>query len=670
MITRILKFITFISITFCQTSSDAWINEIHYDNSGSDTNEGVEIVIKNTTTYPLSYWTIVLYNGNNSSSYRTIDFTTPTSKSTSNDYTIAWKTNSPIQNGAPDGLALVYNSSTVVHFLSYEGSFTASGGAADGLTSTDISVSETSSTTSGYSLQISGSGYQYSDFTWQSAAAATAGNINTGQTLSTVLTISGTSGFRMMSSPVTNGTYSDLLAELWTQGITGGDVTDGLANVWTFALGSSAAGSFSGLGNLGSTMTAGAGFLVYVFADNNWDGTDDLPVTLSVSGTENSGDIRYPTSSTTIDASQYGLAGNPYASTIDWDDVSKVNVESVVYVYDNAGSSASSPDTDVSGGGIYRVWNGGAGSLTAGLIAPFQGFWVQATSSGGGYVTIQEADKSSTAGTFYRMTEDDNTGSMFFELSSGDYNYDKTFMSFREDGELDEDGADAHKLLPIMASSRLVGISYSDENAFDINNLPYEYEGSVSVPFDVMLLTLDETNYVTEAGEVNLSWNMDQLPDHIGLILTDNITGTETYLDQESEYTFTTEPKGSFSAGYDGPIGTYPVVGEPRFTLNVTYDALGQNDDSTLPSDFALHPVYPNPFNPSATISFDIPKISTVELNVYDVKGSLIETLLKDTMKPGKHHYNWEPQGLPSGVYFMKLTTVNQIFTRKVTYIK
>ena len=48
-------------------------------------------------------------------------------------------------------------------------------------------------------------------------------------------TISGNSGFRMMSSPVAGQIYSDLLSELWTQGMTGADVTSGDANVWTYS---------------------------------------------------------------------------------------------------------------------------------------------------------------------------------------------------------------------------------------------------------------------------------------------------------------------------------------------------------------------------------------------------------------------------------------------------
>jgi len=475
------------------------------------------------------------------------------------------------------------------------------------------------------------------------------------------LSISGTFGFRLLSTPVSAGTYSDLLDELWTQGMTNSDApgaTDD--NVWSFSLGSNEAGSWPALSDLDVNMIAGAGFLVFAFADNNNDGTDDLPQTLSVSGTENSGDVRYPAGSTTIDASQYAYAGNPYYTTIGWDDVARTQVEAPVYVYDDARSLTPG----------YIEWNGTSGDLTDGLIAPFQGFCVQATESGGGYITIQEADKSTSSGTFYRMLDNDNEGSMYLEVTASDSGYNKTWFTYREDGENTLDGRDAHKLMPLMASDRLVAMTHTGNNSLNINNLPFGQEGAIQVPLDVMSLTLEDGNYVTGPKEVTINWDIEELPDHISMTLTDNITGSETYLDYESEYVFTTEPKGSFSATYDGPIGTYPVVGEPRFTLSVAYGALGQNEDATLPSDFTLHPVYPNPFNPSATISFDIPKVSGVELSVYDVKGALVETLLQDNMKPGKHHYTWEPQGLSSGVYFMKLTTVNKSFTQKVTYIK
>ena len=92
---------------------------------------------------------------------------------------------------------------------------------------------------------------------------------------------------------------------------TGSDAAEASGdNVWTWTVGSGGAGSWSVVSDLGNTMTAGAGILVYAFADNNNDGTDDLPVTLSVSGTESSGDVRYPASGT-IEDGRYGFAGNP-----------------------------------------------------------------------------------------------------------------------------------------------------------------------------------------------------------------------------------------------------------------------------------------------------------------------------------------------------------------------
>ena len=464
----------------------------------------------------------------------------------------------------------------------------------------------------------------------------------------------------MLSAPVSNGTYADLLSELWTQGMTGSDAAEASGdNVWTWTVGSGGAGSWSVATNLGATMTAGAGILVYAFADNNNDGTDDLPVTLSVSGTESSGDVRYPASSGTIDQDRYGFAGNPYYSTIDWDDVARTNVSATVYIHDDAKS----------GGAGYISWNGSSGDVTNGLIAPFQGFVVTA-SGGAGYITIQAADKSSSAGTFYRTLDGASDGSSYLEFTTADGGYSKSWLSFRQDGEVGPDDRDASRLMPLMASSRLVSLTHNGENSLDINNVPFEYEGTISIPLDVMSLTLEDNNYVTGTSEVSMSWNLDNLPEHIDLTLVDNLTGEMVYLNNQMSHTFTTEPKGSFSATYEEAVGIYPLLGDARFSVQVSYGVLDNAPVKVIPKDYALSPVYPNPFNPSATVRFDVPEVSRVELQVYDVIGKLVETLLDDKITAGQHQYTWQPEELATGTYFLRLITANQTFTQKVTYVK
>jgi hypothetical protein len=460
--------------------------------------------------------------------------------------------------------------------------------------------------------------------------------------------ISGNAGFRMMSSPVSGQIYGDLLAELWIQGMTGGDVTDGTANVWTLNVSGQ---SWSALTNLSTaSLNAGEGFLVYVFADTDWDGTDNLPVSLSVSGTENSSSA----SISSISSGNYALAGNPYATTIDWDLVTKTNLSGTTSVWDDASSG-------------WKSWNGSSGSLTNGLIAPFQGFWIEA-SGGTGSMTIETADKSTSSGAFYR-TMDDSTGSVSFIVTTQDYT-DQTFMSFMASGEAGLDNADGRKLLPLQASPRVVGLSYAEETGLDIHNLPFENDGTISFPLDVMLLSLNESNYVTEVGDVTLSWNLDELPDHVDLTLIDNFTNTETDLSLVNTLTFSTEPKGSFSAVPDGPVGPYPVVGDPRFMLTVTYGALTHESQPTLPEDYRLHAIYPNPFNPRTMISFDLPRMSHTTIDVYDVSGRHVDQLLSEPLTPGTHHYTWSPNDLSSGIYLIQLTTGTDQFTQKVTYIK
>ncbi|WP_057937998.1 DUF5689 domain-containing protein [Algoriphagus resistens] len=171
-------------ILWALTSSSAlaqevFINEIHYDNSGTDIGEAIEIAGPAGTD--LSEWSLVLYNGANGTVYDT-DNLAGSIPDLGNGYgvvALSYPSNG-IQNGSPDGIALIQNG-TVIQFLSYEGSFQAVGGPADGMSSSDIGVSEAGTAPVGSSLQLSGNGKVYSDFAWQNSSNATFGTFNTDQ---------------------------------------------------------------------------------------------------------------------------------------------------------------------------------------------------------------------------------------------------------------------------------------------------------------------------------------------------------------------------------------------------------------------------------------------------------------------------------------------------------
>jgi uncharacterized protein len=165
-----------------------WINEFHYDNSGTDVNEGIEIA--GTAGLNLSGYSIVLYNGGTTAAQAAaaVPYGTITLSGTIDDegagYGAVFFSFAGIQNGAPDGFALVGPGGTVIQFISYEGVMTgAAGTPAAGLTSIDIGVSEDGTGSTTFSLQLTGAGASYGDFTWQPGSASSFGTLNPGQTI-------------------------------------------------------------------------------------------------------------------------------------------------------------------------------------------------------------------------------------------------------------------------------------------------------------------------------------------------------------------------------------------------------------------------------------------------------------------------------------------------------
>jgi hypothetical protein len=91
---------------------------------------------------------------------------------------------------------------------------------------------------------------------------------------------------------------------------------------------------------------------------------------------------------------------------------------------------------------------------------------------------------------------------------------------------------------------------------------------------------------------------------------------------------------------------------------------------SAVPDKYSLENNYPNPFNPSTNIKFNIPASTLAVLKVYDSKGSEVSTLVNEKLQPGSYEFEFRAENLPSGVYFYRLVTSDFAQTKKMILLK
>jgi hypothetical protein len=115
----------------------------------------------------------------------------------------------------------------------------------------------------------------------------------------------------------------------------------------------------------------------------------------------------------------------------------------------------------------------------------------------------------------------------------------------------------------------------------------------------------------------------------------------------------------------------YCIEGDTlNFSIEIS-SPTGIADESKLLSDtFALHPNFPNPFNPSTTLQFSVPKRSHVTLKIYDVMGRDIFTLVDQKLSSGIHSSQWDGSNHPSGIYFLQLGNLGQTHRQKIILMK
>ena len=99
-------------------------------------------------------------------------------------------------------------------------------------------------------------------------------------------------------------------------------------------------------------------------------------------------------------------------------------------------------------------------------------------------------------------------------------------------------------------------------------------------------------------------------------------------------------------------------------------DSVNIDNPTTLPRTTFLQPNYPNPFNASTTIDYGLHQPAHVTLEIYDLLGRKIETLVDDNQPAGLHQVNWNADNLSSGMYFYKIEAGEFIKTKKMMLLK
>ncbi|MCX8056623.1 MAG: T9SS type A sorting domain-containing protein, partial [Ignavibacteria bacterium] len=143
----------------------------------------------------------------------------------------------------------------------------------------------------------------------------------------------------------------------------------------------------------------------------------------------------------------------------------------------------------------------------------------------------------------------------------------------------------------------------------------------------------------------------------------DNLTGGEYQIIAEATEYENTAENGSV-------ILDYGTNSSKTKDLYLTPASATKVESGSTPNSYALFQNYPNPFNPSTTIRFILPEKSKVSLEVYNLIGQKVATLINSELNAGEYNVEFNGSNLSSGIYLYKLQAGNFTSTKKMLLIK
>ena len=185
------------------------------------------------------------------------------------------------------------------------------------------------------------------------------------------------------------------------------------------------------------------------------------------------------------------------------------------------------------------------------------------------------------------------------------------------------------------------------------------------------ILLSEDKNYISLTAN-----NKSDITQDFYYHFSDNMDWFETISD-----TITIEANDSVTLTFEKNY-IYPIyennLTEVNFTINPIHHEYSKKEFNLYATpilnqvleDFSIIKIFPNPFNSSTQIIFDVPYESDIKLQIYNLNGQLIETLANKTLAGGRHMLNWNAEKYASGAYFLKMNAENFNQTKKIILIK
>ena len=191
----------------------------------------------------------------------------------------------------------------------------------------------------------------------------------------------------------------------------------------------------------------------------------------------------------------------------------------------------------------------------------------------------------------------------------------------------------------------------------------------------------DDVGVYVPIGLSDISYTLNNEGGYL-LVLSCYLSDNEGWFGSQTTE-LTLEPNATETISFTGNVsavnGGNPIIltvvpiHHPERSKTISVDGFTSPlaiDEDLIPNSFRLDEPYPNPFNPATIIQYSIYNEQNILLQVFNISGQLVETLVNGTASAGQHSILWSSGQISTGIYFIKMSTDLHCQTRKVLYLK